>query len=385
MPDPRLDVLMTVYNGEDYLETSIQSVLEQTVTDFVLHVVDDGSTDDTPAILAKLAATDSRLRIYRQANSGVVAASNYGLAQGHAAFVARQDADDISFPDRFEKQLNLFATRPDLLAVSANAYRIDMSGKRLVRGSIVEHVDDADTDYYPAKEPYVLHPFLMIRRRALEAIGGYRPLPVSEDTDLYWRVQEIGSICSEDDFYGEYRMNPVGLSSRSVRSGRVMSVSSQLAAISATRRRAGLADLELTPQFASLLQAHSTSLDSICAVARPQLSDAENSHLRCAVSAKLLEMAGYRPYEIELSDCIFIRAALNASKASIGRSNAAEISRNLSGTAARLATSGRWAEAWALLGGTSLAPFFLKVLGRVLLPERLHVRLRNLFARGATS
>jgi glycosyltransferase involved in cell wall biosynthesis len=373
-----IDVLMTVYNGEAYVRSSIESLQNQSLADICVKVVDDGSTDATPRILAEIAAADARVQVYRKANGGIVEAANFGLAHCTAEFVARLDADDLAYPDRLERQLAYLRAQPDVLAISGAARHIGPDGERLGTKASFLSPDRADPAYIPAIEPYLLHPFLMVRREAIVRVGGYRQLSVAEDTDLYWRLQELGPLVNDQHLYGEYRMNPDSVSSRSLRGGRLMAVYSQLAAASAARRRSGRADLEFTSELTDRLKASAESLESICAAASQQLSDRERKSLRFATAVKLLEMAGYRPYEVELSDCLFLRRAFDESGASLRGANRKIVLRMLSGSAARLAAKGQWTEARALLVSRSRIPFWSRLLVRKTLTPELHRRIHGL-------
>src|SRR5580698_3447780 len=102
--NPRISIVMPVWNGETYLAATLESVLTQTFTDFELIVVDDGSTDATLGILKS--CPDPRLRVFQLEHGGIVKALNHGLAQARSEWIARQDADDISLPRRLERQWN---------------------------------------------------------------------------------------------------------------------------------------------------------------------------------------------------------------------------------------------------------------------------------------
>lgn len=108
---PLVTVLLAVSNGERYLEMALESVLRQTMSDLELVVVDDGSTDATPAILEGI--RDSRLRVLRSAErQGLASALNRGLDEARGRYVARLDADDVAFPHRLERQLRRKAEVP---------------------------------------------------------------------------------------------------------------------------------------------------------------------------------------------------------------------------------------------------------------------------------
>src|SRR5262245_7465842 len=97
---PRVSVVMPVYNGGAYLDAAIASVLAQSVGDFELIIVDDGSTDRTAEIIASHARRDSRIHSFAQANAGISEALNAGLAAARAPWIARLDADDLMLPVR---------------------------------------------------------------------------------------------------------------------------------------------------------------------------------------------------------------------------------------------------------------------------------------------
>src|SRR5947208_15727245 len=114
---PRISVVLAVQNGERHLERSIQSILSQTVVDFELIAIDDGSTDHTAEILSMLQRDDERVKVVCQENLGLARSLNRGLGMASAPYVARQDADDVSLPDRFEKQAAFLDAHPSIAAV----------------------------------------------------------------------------------------------------------------------------------------------------------------------------------------------------------------------------------------------------------------------------
>lgn len=185
---PRVSVLMPVYNGARFLESAVRSVLDQTFTDFELVAVDDGSSDKTPRILAELAARDGRIRVIRQANTGIVGALNNGLAECRGAYVARMDGDDLCLPDRFAEQVAHLDANPGCVLVGGLAELIDEHGA--TRGIVAGGPHRMTRlDVFPPRIAVSIHPLVMIRRAALEAIGGYRAdFPHAEDYDLYIRL-----------------------------------------------------------------------------------------------------------------------------------------------------------------------------------------------------
>lgn len=111
---PRVSVLMSAYNSEKYIAAAIESILTQTFTDFEFVIINDGSTDRTPEIVAEYAARDKRIKfIDNKKNAGLIAALNQGLEFCHGEYIARMDSDDISLPTRFAKQVKYMNQHPE--------------------------------------------------------------------------------------------------------------------------------------------------------------------------------------------------------------------------------------------------------------------------------
>jgi hypothetical protein len=192
----------------------------------------------------------------------------------------------------------------------------------------------------------------MFRRTALQRIGLFRPFPVSEDSDLYWRLSTIGTLCNLPEVVGSYRMHGGSISGASIQNGRRMAICSQLAALSARRQRRHEPDIVLSGEILSLLNAPLAlpqSLTALCHALR--LTPDESAWLVPAVAAKLTELSGYRPYELDPSDCGFIASALIPQKLSVLRCNPAEIARMRCATAARMLRLGRLRDASTLASG----------------------------------
>ncbi|MBV8652943.1 MAG: glycosyltransferase family 2 protein [Alphaproteobacteria bacterium] len=349
MADPLIDVVIPTFNAAKTVRSAVESIQRQTLSAIRIIVVDDGSTDETPALLRDIAAADPRVEIVTLPNGGIVGALNAGLARCGAEFVARQDADDLAAPDRFEKQVAYLKAHTDCIAVSGATRHIDENGEFHGMISRCDPPEAADPWWIPAVEPYLVHPFLMARRGALAEVGGYRYVLHAEDSDLYWRMQEIGRLHNLHEIMGDYRMHSDSISSRSVTNGRIQAVLSQLCVISALRRRAGRPDLAFPEETVARYAAAATSLGDLFAVGCEGLVPEEVDHLEIAVAGKLLELSSYRPYEVELDDCRFIRSALGKHAGRLRPANRAALARSSSGTAARLFHRGRFREAAALV------------------------------------
>ncbi|MDP2084946.1 MAG: hypothetical protein Q8K20_07110, partial [Gemmobacter sp.] len=229
---------------------------------------------------------------------------------------------------------------PGVVAVSGAHREILADGTPTGRYNRPTLTPAGDATYAPAIEPALTQPFFMARRAALHAVGGYRAFPVSEDSDLYWRLAEVGQLANLPDVLGSYRLHTGSISAASVVNGRLMAVCSQLAALSARRRASGQPDITLPPaprwreagQIAPMLAE---------AAADAGVTGAEFPWLRVAVAAKLMELAGYRPYEVEEPDCAFIAGALERDARNLPAANRADLGRMRAATAARLLRGGQ--------------------------------------------
>ena len=305
-PSPSVDVLIPVFNGALTVEAAVKSILAQTWGPLRVVIVDDGSTDATPEILRRLAAGDARIRVVTTPNHGIVGALNRGLAETRAALVARHDADDIAFPERIERQVSYLVDHPDVVAVGCNVFHIDAAGNRTGTTTHFAPFAVGDPCYAPALEPYLIHPFLLVRREALVACGGYRYSFHSEDADLYWRLSSRGGLANLQACLGEYRLHAQSVSSRSIVNGRIAAVTSQLAALSERRRRAGVVDLTF-PAGALAAYESGVELAPIVALASAGLTAAERGALEVGTAAKLVELSDYRPYRLSRTDRRTIR------------------------------------------------------------------------------
>lgn len=185
---PRVTVLMAVHNGLPWVREAVDSVLEQTFTDFELLVVDDASTDTTLAALESY--DDPRIRILRnERNIGQVPSLNRGLTEARGAYVARLDADDRMLPGRLARQVAVLDVEPSVALVGTWMDVVDETGRLWAElrghvGDFAEYVYAILRDRYP-----FAHPSIMFRREIVLALGGYdETLAPSEDKDLFRRL-----------------------------------------------------------------------------------------------------------------------------------------------------------------------------------------------------
>jgi len=130
--NPRIGVIMPVYNTEKYVAEAIESILNQTFTDFELIIINDCSTDRTPEIIAEYALKDQRIRLINNPqNSGPAKSRNDGILQSHGIYIALMDADDISHPDRLEKQVAYLDHHQEVMVLGSSVQKIDSAGNPL--------------------------------------------------------------------------------------------------------------------------------------------------------------------------------------------------------------------------------------------------------------
>jgi glycosyltransferase involved in cell wall biosynthesis len=172
---PRVSVVIPAYNAARWIGRTLASVERQTVAAIEIIVVDDGSTDATPELLADAAARDPRIRVLRQPNGGVAGARNAGIAAARAPFVAPIDADDLWHPTRLERHLEAFTRGgPELGLVYSPWLRID-ENDRLLNGQKVVPLEGR------VFEPHLCENFigngsgLTVRTEVARAVGGYSP------------------------------------------------------------------------------------------------------------------------------------------------------------------------------------------------------------------
>ena len=140
MNTPLITVLMPCYNTMPYLPEALESIIQQTYNNLEILCINDGSTDDTGKILDEYAKKDSRIRvIHNEKNIKLIRSLNKGIDLASGEFIARMDADDISAPDRIEKELNFMLKNPEVDVVGCACYAINEKGNLLGIKSMRQH------------------------------------------------------------------------------------------------------------------------------------------------------------------------------------------------------------------------------------------------------
>ncbi|MGB0992539.1 MAG: glycosyltransferase [Akkermansiaceae bacterium] len=191
MKPPAVSIVLPCYNAENDVARAIESIRAQTLTDWELIAIDDGSQDGTLDVLADLAALDHRIRVRSKPHSGVVDTANLAMQLARAPVIARMDADDVSRPDRLSEQLAYLRRNPDCGAVSCLAH---FAGNRETAGGYAHHVDWAngcltqhDIELNRFIDLPVPNPTLMFRSQLLDNHGRYKNGDFPEDYELFLR------------------------------------------------------------------------------------------------------------------------------------------------------------------------------------------------------
>jgi hypothetical protein len=202
-PAPRVSVVMPAYNSARTIGQAIGSVLEQTMADLELIVVDDGSTDATAAAVAVV--EDPRIRLITRVNGGTSAARNTGIAEARGDWVAFLDADDLWLGDKLELQLTLMAAAPGCLASQGSAYLVDDDLNRLALRRCVP-VDDPLLTFLRFENLPNAGSSWIVKRDLLDRIGGFdTTLPRIEDWDFSIRLARFAKPLCIDEPLALYR------------------------------------------------------------------------------------------------------------------------------------------------------------------------------------
>ncbi len=201
----KISVLMPVYNAEKYLNGAIDSILSQTYSDFEFVIIDDCSSDSSVSIIESYA--DERIVFLKnEHNSGVAVTLNRGLQMCHGEYIARMDSDDISHPERFEKQLAFLQAHPDVAVVTCGVRTF--CGDKTISESGWTSVEPEKIKKDLFFSCALAHPTVMMRRSVINEVGGYAPeYNGLEDYELWCRVIEKHKIASVGEILFEYRIH----------------------------------------------------------------------------------------------------------------------------------------------------------------------------------
>lgn len=203
--NPKVAVLMCAHNSESFIREAIESILNQTYSDFEFIIVENGSTDRTWKIIKSY--TDPRIKVFQTSVKQLTYNLNYGLKHTQAELIARMDADDISEPTRLSQQIQ-FMERNPRITVLGTAFQILGEGKN---GNVITMpaTNKSIRRYLPFRFCFC-HPSVMFRKKTIDNIGGYKASGPCQDLELWLRLSRDKKIqfANLDKPLIKYRIHP---------------------------------------------------------------------------------------------------------------------------------------------------------------------------------
>lgn len=235
-PHPVLSVLIGCWNNAPTLVRAIDSILAQTHNDLELIVVDDGSTDNTASLVEEAAAKDDRIRHLRLQHVGIALSLNTGLHASRGEFVAFQDADDWSLPNRLQRQLEVMHARRDVAVVGCRMAEVDPDGRELQPRT---KFAAGDVNGVLLRFNPIPNSCAMVRRAPALALGGFNPrYRYAMDYDLWLRLAEGGLVTTIDETLAVRMMSGQNVAARNERAQTAEAIRIRASAI--RRRRSPL-------------------------------------------------------------------------------------------------------------------------------------------------
>jgi glycosyltransferase involved in cell wall biosynthesis len=210
---PLVSVVMTAYNVAEFVVEAVESVQNQSYTNWELIIVNDGSTDTTGKILVKLAKNDKRILLINcRKNRGASVASNLGLSKARGQFIARMDSDDIAMPDRLAKQVEFLQNNPKAIVVGGQCELIDREGNSIG----MKNFPTKHEDIYGALYQYnpIQHPSLMINAKLLgkHKITYHTEVLLAHDLEILFKLSQYGELANLNEIVLKYRIHNDSLS-----------------------------------------------------------------------------------------------------------------------------------------------------------------------------
>lgn len=210
MSNPKITVVMAVYNGEKYIKESIECVLQQTFQDFELLVINDGSTDGSVSVVESF--QDERIRlIHNEKNSGILFTRNRGLQEARGTYVAVLDCDDLCSPNRLEIQYNFLESNPDIAVCGTWGIMIDENGT-VFGHEIMPETDKNLVSIAMLFTNQFIHSSVLYRKEIAVQAGGYTGVNGCEDFGLFSRISIHHKMANIPEFITKYREHNQGIS-----------------------------------------------------------------------------------------------------------------------------------------------------------------------------
>lgn len=212
--EPLISVLLPVYNAERFLADAIESILNQSFRNFELIIIDDGSSDNSPKIIKQF--SDERMIVITQENQGLAASLNKGLEIARGKYIARQDNDDISLPERFEKQVAFLEKNESYALLGTAAIIVDENNQE--GGRFHQHPETSpELKYFLLFDNPFVHSSVMFRRSVLSKTGPYyKGTQFFEDYHLWSSIAQVANISNLPQALLRYREVSGGMSKTTV-------------------------------------------------------------------------------------------------------------------------------------------------------------------------
>ena len=205
--NPLISVVMPSYNSAKYISKTIESILNQTISDFEFIIIDGCSTDNTDQIIKSYSELDSRIIYKRYYKDGIGEALKFGCQLAKGKFIARIDSDDISLPYRFEKQIDIFQKNESIILATSAVYYINE------RGDVLGQSFPYSLNYLMKKNVSVIsHPAVMMLKNKYHEAGGYLGLIRAEDYFLWSKMSLLGDFYMSKEPLLKYRLHSNSLS-----------------------------------------------------------------------------------------------------------------------------------------------------------------------------
>jgi glycosyltransferase EpsE len=204
---PEISIVTSVHNGAEYFDRVVPSILNQSFKDFEWLIINDGSTDHTNVLLAELEQKDCRVKVLSPGRVGFVSALNLGIQSAQGKYIARQDFDDISYPERLQLQIDYLKKYPEVGVVGCNYIVEDQNRQeRYIRKPPTQH---KQISYLMAKCVPFAHTLVMFRKDAWMQAGGYPDIDDIEDLRLWITFAKLGwELSSIDTALGVHWVHP---------------------------------------------------------------------------------------------------------------------------------------------------------------------------------
>lgn len=211
MKNPKVSIIMSVFNGQDHIKECIDSILSQTLTDFEFIIINDGSDDQTAERLKEY--SDPRIRTVEQENSGLTKSLNRAVNLSGGKYIARIDADETAMPNRLAAQVDFLNTHPDVGLVGSFYINTDSDGRLLHK--IETPVSDGDIRMRLRIANAIGHGSVMIRKDVFRTVGLYNEdLKYVQDFELWGRIAKSFKVHNLPEYLLKRKVTDASLSSK---------------------------------------------------------------------------------------------------------------------------------------------------------------------------